>query len=160
MSKTTSTPKAPTKRENYTAIRAFLVANNADASLVAAIDHELELLAKRAEKPAKSEEQVNADNALVEAIVATLGNGKAMTVSDMQKNCSALSLTTAGVSCLCLLAPSSVRSSSVTLTTPSPNGKGVAPSGASRPSDAAPRLLFNCRGAAIFLQDKPSKFFQ
>ena len=99
MSKTTSTPKAPTKRENYTAIRAFLVANNADASLVAAIDHELELLAKRAEKPAKSEEQVNADNALVEAIVATLGNGKAMTVSDMQKNCSALSLTTAGVSC-------------------------------------------------------------
>lgn len=97
MPKSTTTTKAPTKRENYTAIKAFLEANSADKALVDAIDHELELLAKRAEKPAKSDEQVEADNALVAEILSTLANGK-MTVSDMQKCNGALSLT-AGVSC-------------------------------------------------------------
>lgn len=95
---TTTTTKAPTKRENFTAIRAFLANNGADDALIAAIDHELELLAKRAEKPSKSEEQINADNALVEEILAVLADGKAKTVSDMQKLNGALSLN-AGVSC-------------------------------------------------------------
>lgn len=97
MATTNSTPKAPTKRENFTAIRSFLADNGANDALIAAIDHELELLAKRAEKPSKTDEQVNADNALVAEILSTLANGK-MTVSDMQKQNSALSLN-AGVSC-------------------------------------------------------------
>ena len=98
MPKTTSTVKAPTKRENFSAIKTFLTANGADKALVDAIDHEIELLIKRAEKPAKSDEQINADNAIAEAIVATLANGKQLTVSDMQKLNSALSLD-AGISC-------------------------------------------------------------
>ena len=82
---TNTTPKAPTKKENFTAIKAFLESNGADKALVDAVNHELELLAKRAEKPSKTAEQVDADKALVDAITAVLADGSKKTVSDMQK---------------------------------------------------------------------------
>jgi len=85
MATNSTTVKAPTKKENFTAIKAFLEANGANKVLIGAIDHELELLAKRAEKPSKNEEQVNADNALIAAILSTLSDGSKKTVSDMQK---------------------------------------------------------------------------
>lgn len=94
---TTTTAKAPTKRENFMAIREILAAQGA-TDLVSAIDHELELLDKRANKPRKSEEAISADNALVEEILATLSAGNPMTVSEMQKHNANLSVNN-GVSC-------------------------------------------------------------
>ncbi len=98
MTTNSTVTKTPTKKDNFTAIKAFLEANGANETLIGAIDHELELLAKRADKPSKTEEQVNADKALMDEILAVLADGAPKTVSDMQKFNTALSLN-AGVSC-------------------------------------------------------------
>lgn len=96
MANETTTTTKITKREAFTKIWEILMAQS-ETELAAVVEHEVELLNKRASTPRKSEEAVAADNKLADEILATLSAG-ALTVSDMQKRNSALSVNE-GVSC-------------------------------------------------------------
>ena len=73
-----------TKKDNFNALRALaLAADNAD--LVAFIDHELELLARKAENRSTKPTVRQAENAEIKsAIVASMEKGKAYRCSEIQ----------------------------------------------------------------------------
>ncbi len=82
MSKTT---KKVTKRESFTAIKDFLAANG-KTDLVAVMEHELELLAKKNSAEKKPTAVQIANEGIKNTIVDVLAeNGSKMTISEMQK---------------------------------------------------------------------------
>ena len=75
--------KKTTKKENFTAIKEFLVANGKE-ELAKVMEHELELLAKKNSGEKKPTENQLANEKIKETILQVLQNGR-MTVSEMQK---------------------------------------------------------------------------
>ena len=75
--------KKPTKRENFTEIRDFLIANKKE-ELAKVMEHELELLAKKNSTERKPTENQIANESIKETILKVLANGR-MTISEMQK---------------------------------------------------------------------------
>ena len=75
--------KKITKKENFTAIKEFLVANGKE-ELAKVMEHELELLAKKNSGEKKPTENQLANEKIKETILKVLANGR-MTVSEMQK---------------------------------------------------------------------------
>lgn len=75
--------KKPTKRENFTEIKDFLIANGKE-ELAKVMEHELELLAKKNSTDRKPTENQIANEGIKETILKVLANGR-MTVSEMQK---------------------------------------------------------------------------
>jgi len=73
-----------TKKDNFNSLRALAVAAQAD-ELVAFIDHELELLAKKAENRANKPTVRQAENAEIKStIVAVMEKGKQYRCSEIQ----------------------------------------------------------------------------
>ena len=76
--------KKPTKKENFTAIKDFLVANGKE-ELAKVMEHELELLAKKNSSDKKPTATQIENDGIKEVIVKVLENGGKMTISEMQK---------------------------------------------------------------------------
>ena len=73
-----------TKRDNFNAIIEVLKAQGKD-NLVEVMEHEIELLNRKSNKPSKANEQKKADNAVLQnAILEVLGEGQ-MTASELAK---------------------------------------------------------------------------
>ena len=77
--------KKITKKENFTAIKEFLVANGKE-ELAKVMEHELELLAKKNSGDKKPTATQIANDGIKETVVKVLEeNGSKMTISEMQK---------------------------------------------------------------------------
>ena len=77
--------KKPTKRENFTEIKDFLIANGKE-ELAKVMEHELELLAKKNSADKKPTAVQVANEGIKEVVINTLKkSGIKMTISEMQK---------------------------------------------------------------------------
>ena len=73
-----------TKRDNFNAIIEVLKENGKD-ELVKVMEHEIELLARKSNKPSKANEQKKADNAVLQNTIFELLAGGKMTASEIAK---------------------------------------------------------------------------
>lgn len=58
----------------------------ANADMVAFLDHEIELLSKKSARKAKTDEELDAERQLFNEVVSALADGKARTITEIQKS--------------------------------------------------------------------------